>query len=284
MSSNNAVVSGRTPTTKQAPGSAPPTEPGGALARMGATMTTHAKWVFGVWLIALVALGAAAPSVFSSLAGAGWQANGSESVQVRELAQQHFGGNSSAAVQVVVHSDTGTVSDPAVQQVLAEATAIFQGDDALRCGDRAAARDVDQPGRAHRMLIAGANASTDEMVKAVDDLKGQLTALSEGRRRGLPHRRVRAVERLQQGQPRRDDQGRDVLLAGDAGDHGARVRLARRRGPAAAAHPGRAGRLGGRAGAAQHGHADLGVGHELRDDVRPRSRYRLRPVPRRPIP
>ncbi|MFF5033206.1 MMPL family transporter [Nocardia salmonicida] len=179
MSSNHAVVRGRTPTTKQAPGSAPPTEPGGALARMGATMTTHAKWVFGVWLIALVALGAAAPSVFSSLAGAGWQANGSESVQVRELAQQHFGGNSSAAVQVVVHSDTGSVSDPAVQQVLAEATAIFQGD------DRFGAVIAPQPGMSispdgHTgVLIAGANASTDEMVKAVDDLKGQLTALSK---------------------------------------------------------------------------------------------------------
>ncbi|MFJ2662740.1 MMPL family transporter [Nocardia fluminea] len=179
MSSNNAVVGGRALSAKQAPGSAPPTEPGGALARMGAMMARHAKWVFGVWLIALVALGAAAPSVFSSLAGAGWQANGSESVQVRELAQQHFGGNSSAAVQVVVHSDTRTVSDPAVQQVLAEATVIFHGD------DRFGAVIPPQPGMSispdgHTgVLIAGANASTDEMVKAVDDLKGQLTALSK---------------------------------------------------------------------------------------------------------
>ncbi|MFC9786975.1 MMPL family transporter [Rhodococcus sp. NPDC127528] len=141
-------------------------------------MAGRARWVFGVWLIALVALGAAAPSVFSSLAGAGWQANGSESVQVRELAQEHFGGNSSAAVQVVVHSDTKPVSDPAVQQVLGEATAVFRADP--RFGEVIAP----QPGMSispdgHTgILIAGANAGTDEMVKAVDDLKGELTALS----------------------------------------------------------------------------------------------------------
>nr|WP_280339456.1 MMPL family transporter [Nocardia neocaledoniensis] len=141
-------------------------------------MATHPKWVFGVWLIALVALGAAAPGVFNSLAGAGWQANGSESVRVRELAQQHFGGNSSAAVQVVVHSDSAPVTDPAVQQVITGVIAQFQADD--RFGDVI----VPQPGMTispdgHTgVLIAGAAASTDEMVKAVDDLGSELTALS----------------------------------------------------------------------------------------------------------
>ncbi|WP_084495206.1 MMPL family transporter [Nocardia shimofusensis] len=182
MSSKNAVADDKPPATTPPgaapPGAAPPTTQTGALARMGAMMSSHAKWVFGVWLIALVALGAAAPTVFSSLAGAGWQANGSESVRVRELAQQHFGGNSSAAVQVVVHSDAEQVSDPAVQQVLTEATAIFRGDD--RFGEVIAP----QPGMSispdgHTgILIAGANASTDDMVKAVDELKDELTALS----------------------------------------------------------------------------------------------------------
>ncbi|MEV3975809.1 MMPL family transporter, partial [Streptomyces sp. NPDC050698] len=91
-------------------------------------MATHTHLVVGVWLIALIALGAAAPSVFTSLAGAGWQANGSESVQVRELAEQHFGGNSSAAVQVVVHSDSLPITDPSMQQTLAAATEIFSAD------------------------------------------------------------------------------------------------------------------------------------------------------------
>ncbi|WP_039827438.1 MMPL family transporter [Nocardia testacea] len=150
----------------------------GTLSRLGATMAGHTRWVFGVWLIVLVALGSAAPSVFTSLAGAGWQANGSESVQVRELAQQHFGGNSSAAVQVVVHSDTETVDSPAVQGVLAGITAEFAGDS--RFGNVV----PPQPGMTispdgHTgILVAGANASTDDMVRAVDEHKQALTALS----------------------------------------------------------------------------------------------------------
>ncbi len=169
MSSNTTVGDGVTPISQAS---------GGVLGRMGASMAGNAKWVIGVWLIVLVALGAAAPSVFSSLAGAGWQANGSESVQVRELAQEHFGGNSSAAVQVVVHSDDRTVDSPDMQRTLTRVADVFAGD--TRFGEIIAP----QPGMSispdgHTgILIAGANASTDEMVKAVDDLKRELTALS----------------------------------------------------------------------------------------------------------
>lgn len=63
----------------------PPDAPG-ALARWGTWAARHIRPVLGVWLLILVGLGAAAPSVFSSLAGAGWQADGSESVAVRDLA------------------------------------------------------------------------------------------------------------------------------------------------------------------------------------------------------
>ncbi|ORI14580.1 hypothetical protein BJD99_05485 [Rhodococcus sp. 1163] len=152
--------------------------PPGILGRLGSTMVTRRRWVFGVWLIALVALGSAAPSVFTSLAGAGWQANGSESVQVRELAQEHFGGNSSAAVQVVVHSDTATIDDPAVQQTLAAVTGVFDGD--ARFGEIIAPQPgmTISPDQHTGIVIAGANASTDDMVKAVDDVKEDLTALS----------------------------------------------------------------------------------------------------------
>jgi putative drug exporter of the RND superfamily len=172
-----ATANGKAPDPTPNEGSMHPVR-GGSLARMGSAMVANSRWVFSVWLIVLVGLGVAAPSVFSSLAGAGWQANGSESVQVRELAQQHFGGNSSAAVQVVVHSDTQQVSDPAVQHVLSSATTLFHQD------PRFADVIAPQPGMSispdgHTgILIAGANASTDDMVKAVDDLKGELTALA----------------------------------------------------------------------------------------------------------
>ncbi|WP_433715836.1 MMPL family transporter [Nocardia sp. CA-084685] len=157
---------------------APPSSSGGMLGRLGSAMAGHARVVFGVWLLVLIVLGAAAPSVFTSLAGAGWQADGSESVRVRELAQQHFGGNSSAAVQVVVHSDTETIESPAVQRVLGEIAEVFTGD--ARFGELIAP----QPGTSvtpdgHTgVFIAGANASTDDMVKAVDEHSGALTALS----------------------------------------------------------------------------------------------------------
>jgi RND superfamily putative drug exporter len=141
-------------------------------------MAAHTRLVIGVWLIALVALGAAAPSVFTSLAGAGWQANGSESVQVRELAEQHFGGNSSAAVQVVVHSNSLPITDPSMQQTLAAATEIFSADP--RFGEVVApqAGMTISPDGHTGIMIAGANASTDEMVSAVDELGKELTALS----------------------------------------------------------------------------------------------------------
>src|SRR3546814_18975263 len=90
----------------------------GILGRLGSAMVARRRWVFGVWLIALVALGSAAPSVFSSLAGAGWQANGTESVQVLDLAPPHFGGNSSAAAKVWVPSDTASLNHPHLQQRL----------------------------------------------------------------------------------------------------------------------------------------------------------------------
>ncbi|MGW0325643.1 MMPL family transporter [Nocardia sp. NPDC003183] len=150
----------------------------GVLARLGSVMAGRARVVFGIWLVALIALGSAAPSVFSSLAGAGWQANGSESVQARELAQEHFGGNSSAALQVVVHSDTARVSDLQMQTTLGEVAAVIAGD------SRFGAIIDPQPGMTispdgHTgILIAGANASTDDMVRAVDEHKAALTALS----------------------------------------------------------------------------------------------------------
>lgn len=168
-----------TTTGQQREISPPPTASvGGPLARLGAAMADNVKWVITAWLVLVVALGAAAPSVFSSLAGAGWQANGSESVQVRELAQEHFGGNASSAIQVVVHSDDKPLDDPSVQRVVGAATSVLTAD------HRIGAVIPPQPGMTvspdgHTgILVAGANANTDDMVRAVDNLGGDLTALS----------------------------------------------------------------------------------------------------------
>lgn len=66
-----------------------------------------------------------------------------------------------------------------MQQTFAQVAAVFAGD------SRFGAVVPPQPGMTispdgHTgIVIAGANASTDDMVKAVDDLKGELTALSK---------------------------------------------------------------------------------------------------------
>jgi RND superfamily putative drug exporter len=80
-----------------------------------------------LWLAVVAALGAFAPQATKALAGAGWQANGSESVQVRELARQHFGGDAASALQVVVAADR-PVTDPAVRGVIERATSLLAAD------------------------------------------------------------------------------------------------------------------------------------------------------------
>ncbi|GAB88893.1 MMPL family transporter [Gordonia rhizosphera] len=152
----------------------------GALGRLGDWTATHRRWVFAIWALLVVGLGAAAPSVFNSLAGAGWQANGSESVQVRELAQEHFGGNSSAAVQVVIHSEDLQVTDPQMQQVVTEITDIASSDDRFaEVVPPQPGMTISQDGHTGIVLIgAGQDSTTDDMVKAVDDHKEELTALS----------------------------------------------------------------------------------------------------------
>ena len=163
------------PTTAP-PAAAPPV--GGPFARMGRAMVDNARWVAVAWAVILVGLGAFAPTVFGSLAGAGWQANGSDSVKAREVAEQHFGGNGSTAVQVVVHSDDLALTDPGVQEVMGKVTDTLAADD--RIGQIIPPMEgmtISPDGRTG-ILIAGADADSDEMVRAVDDLKGPLQKLS----------------------------------------------------------------------------------------------------------
>lgn len=153
--------------------------PPGALGRLGTWATTHLRVVLVLWLILIAVLGAFAPKVTSSLAGAGWQANGSESVQVRELAQRHFGGNASSALQVVVTADR-PVSDPAAQKVIAKATDLLERDPRIS-GVVAPQQGatISRDGKA-AILLAGAGAGPNDMVRAADDLKKPLAALSGG--------------------------------------------------------------------------------------------------------
>lgn len=166
-----------TPSRTTPPDVEPHVHPG-PLGRLGVWVTRHARIVTIAWLLLVIGLGAFAPQVEKNLSGAGWQADGSESVAARELARTHFGGNASSAIQVVVHSDDGPVTEGRGAEVLAEVTSILQGD------DRIAEIVAPTPGAtlsadgSTAIVLAGAGADTNEMVRAATDLKEPLQELS----------------------------------------------------------------------------------------------------------
>ncbi|KDN87112.1 MMPL family transporter [Kitasatospora cheerisanensis] len=161
-----------------APAAAAPPRPG-LLGRLGLWSVHHFKTVLAGWLIVVIGLGAFAPQVTSALSGAGWQANGSDSVKVRTLAEEHFAGNASSAIQIVVSADR-PVGDPAVQQVVDRAAALAAADSRISTVvPPQPGATISQDGRT-AVLLAGAAASPDDMVRAADDLKEPLHALSGG--------------------------------------------------------------------------------------------------------
>src|SRR4051794_24427648 len=100
----------------------------GVLGRLGLAVTRRRRVTLAVWALVVVGLGVFAPRVETELSGAGWQANGSESVAVRDLAVEHFGGNASSAIQVVVTDPNADVLTGAGGAAIAQATAILAGD------------------------------------------------------------------------------------------------------------------------------------------------------------
>ena len=124
-----------------------------------------------------IGLGVFAPRVEHALSGAGWEATGSESLQVRETVDREFGGLSSSALMVVVHSDDQTVADPAFQTVIAQAQDVLAADE--RVTGVVAPLEGESISRDGRTAViqAGAGASSNEMVRAADDLKEELSEL-----------------------------------------------------------------------------------------------------------
>ena len=152
----------------------------GVLGRLGLAVVRHARLTTVLWLLVIVGLGVFAPKVEANLSGAGWQANGSESVQARELAREHFGGNASSAIQVVVRSDDGPVTEGAGATVLADARRLLADDPRIaEIVDPVPGATLSQDGRT-AILLAGAAADTNDMVRAANDLKVPLAELGHG--------------------------------------------------------------------------------------------------------
>ena len=137
----------------------------GPIGRLGRWAALHPRRVFIGWALVIAVLGFFAPRAEHALSGAGWEASGSESVDVREVADQEFGGQSSYALMVVVK--------PPDRQVLADVRTTLEAHEDIAT--------VAPPQRSAdgtvAVVSAGAAADPNDMVRAADDLKDELQAI-----------------------------------------------------------------------------------------------------------
>ena len=150
----------------------------GPVGRLGRFAATHRRAVFVAWAIIAVGFGFLAPRVEKELSGAGWEASGSESVQVREQIDAAFGGAGAYGLQVAVHSDRLTTADPGFQRTLAAVERTLAADPAVGAVTPA------QPGASisrdgHTAVVRAAAAEDpNAMVAAADELKGELAGVA----------------------------------------------------------------------------------------------------------
>ena len=153
----------------------------GPIGRLGRYTATHFRMILIGWLIVAIGLGVFAPKVETALAGAGWEATGSQSVQARNLINHDFDGLSSYALMTVVHSPSQTVSDPGFRRVLGSVEALLKRSAAVKIVVAPSAGvSISRDG--HTAIVqAGAAKGSNAMVKAADSLREPLSALSTRR-------------------------------------------------------------------------------------------------------
>jgi RND superfamily putative drug exporter len=142
----------------------------GPIGRLGRWTAGHVRLVVIAWAVLAVGLGALAPKAEHALSGAGWEATGSESVAARHAIDASFGGQGGYALMVAVHGPGD------LAPTVAEATRILASDPRV---STVAPPQVSADGRTV-LLSGGAAASPTAMVRAADDLKGELSGLSRG--------------------------------------------------------------------------------------------------------
>jgi putative drug exporter of the RND superfamily len=150
--------------------------PVGPLGRLGRWTFDHVRAVAITWVVVAVALAAFAPKVETALSGAGWQANGSESVQARDLIQQNFKGLSSSALMVVIHSSHETTAAPAFAQTVERVQRILRSNTHVASVQAPSARSSISSDGHTALVTAGAKGDPTAMVAAADTLKSKLRA------------------------------------------------------------------------------------------------------------
>jgi len=148
----------------------------GPLGKLGRLAAERRGVVFAAWAVIAVSLGALAPRVETALSGAGWEANGSESVAVRERLDRAFAGSGAYGLQVVVHSGGQTAGSPAFRDTTRRVEHLLATDSAVTYV-RGPQPGVSIAGDGHTAVIrAGAARDPNGMVAAVDDLKAEIAA------------------------------------------------------------------------------------------------------------
>jgi putative drug exporter of the RND superfamily len=140
----------------------------GPIGRLGRWTADHVRLVVVAWAVLAVGLGIFAPRAEHALSGAGWEAEGSESVAVRDATDASFGGQGSYALMVVINGSGD------LDAAVAEVGRVLDGDARI---SGVARPQRSQDGRTV-VVSAGAAVGTTEMVRAADDLKGELAAFS----------------------------------------------------------------------------------------------------------
>ena len=148
----------------------------GPLGRLGRWTADHVRTVAIAWAVVAVALGIFAPSVETALSGAGWQANGSESVHARQLIQRNFAGLSSSALMVVVHSSSKIVSDPAFATTVSRVEQLVRANRSVASVVPPRVGETISADRHTALVSAGAKGDPTAMVAAADTLKSKLQA------------------------------------------------------------------------------------------------------------
>src|SRR5687768_9510483 len=139
----------------------------GPIGRLGGFAADHARAIAIGWAIVALVLAAFAPRVETALSGAGWQADGSESVQARDVIERGFAGRSSSALTVVVHSASATTTAPAFRETVQRVERVLAADARVSRRRRA----TTSPGGHTAVITAGANGDPTAMVAAAGELK-----------------------------------------------------------------------------------------------------------------
>jgi putative drug exporter of the RND superfamily len=255
----------------------------GPIGRLGRWAADHVRAIAIAWAILAVGLGLFAPKVESALSGAGWQANGSESVQARTLIERNFAGLASSALMVVVHSQQLTASDNGFRQTVARVEHVLRANSHVRSVvPPRAGSSISADGHT-AVVMAGANGDPTAMVAAADTLKSRLKDA------GTPAISVSLTGASGMWSDF-DTANRNAMLKSEVFSWPVTMAILvlafgapRRRRAAAAADDPRPRRLGRTARAAHTRLRDLDLGDELRAHLRARARDRLRAL-HRPSP